>query len=367
MESKKVAFLVTSLNSGGIENYLLRFLKYYDGEISPTVFCKSNEFGELESEYRKIKNICLLKFKIGYFSGVAYYKLYQEIKQFGYDSVCDFTGNFAGIPLSIARLASVDKRIAFYRGSTNHFKESILRFKYNKLMLQLVSKNATKILSNSKAALDFFYPNRSIDDSRFKVIYNGINSEKFNRIKKGYSKQDFDIPRDSFLVGHTGRYNSAKNHDTIIKIAVKLCTKYSNIYFMLCGKETDLYLGNSIKSNPSIQNNLKILGYRNDIPEILNLFDLFLFPSITEGQPNSLIEAMVSGLPIIASNIDPILETTPEEMHYRFKNPLDVEGFVAEIEKIYLSRGEISSYCCADWARTHFDHRVLFEQFYREL
>lgn len=74
-------FFVNDLNSGGIENYLLRFLSHYEGNIVPVVVCKGGVFGDLEQEYRKISNIELVKLKVGYLDFPAYKNLYQFFKK----------------------------------------------------------------------------------------------------------------------------------------------------------------------------------------------------------------------------------------------------------------------------------------------
>lgn len=363
---KKAVFFVTSLNSGGIENYLLRFLNYYEGKIEPIIICKGNAFGELEDEYNKILHIRLIKIDVGYFNFLSFFKVYKILNEEKPSTVCDFTGNFAGLILWVANLAKIKSRIAFYRGSSNHFKETKFRLFYNKLMLFLVKENATSILSNSQSAFNFFYKNKSKNDSRFKVIYNGIDAQKFKSKTVIYKKEDFGIPENAFVIGHTGRYNSAKNHKTIINVANNICKKYDSIYFILCGKDTDVYLKEEVASNPILKDKVKLLGYRNDVPSILALFDLYFFPSITEGQPNSLIEAMISGLSIIASNIEPIIETTPTEIHKDLKNPLDVQGFIKLMEDFYLNKnGENQNF--SDWAIQKFNPDVLFNKFFIEL
>lgn len=362
----KTIFFVTSLNSGGIENYLLRFLTYYDGKIEPVVICKGNAYGELEEEYRKIKGIQLIKMNIGYFDLKAYCFMYKMLKNSKVQSVCDFTGNFAGLVLLTANFAGIKKRIAFYRGSSNHFDETKIKLFYNVVMLHLVKRNATKILSNSYAALDYFYSNRNKKDERFKVIYNGIDVKKFKLKSVPYKKEDFGIPENAFVIGHTGRYNSAKNHSAIIEVAKNICNKYHSIYFVLCGKDTDVYLKDVVQLNPVLKDKVKLLGYRSDVPSVLTLFDLYFFPSITEGQPNSLIEAMITGLPIVASNIEPIIETTPLEIHQDLKKPLDVEGFIKLIEDFYLNKKE-KNQNFSNWAIQKFNPDVLFNKFFIEL
>ena len=361
---KKVVFIVTLLDSGGIENYLLRFLRFFENQIEPIVICKGNVFGEIEEDYKKINHIQLIKMDLIHNLN-SFKKLYDLLKNNNVDSIVDFTGNAAGLPLLCANFAGIEKRIVFYRGSSNHFKETIGRLFYDGSLRYITKRNATAILSNSKSALDFFYAKRSIGDSRFKVIYNGID---FNGIDfKKLKKEDFDIPSDGFVIGHTGRYNYAKNHDTIIKVAERICEKYSNIYFVLCGKNTDVELLDIVSKNSILRDKVKLLGYRNDVLSILTVFNLYFFPSITEGQPNALIEAMVSGLPIIASDIGPIKETVPEVLHCELIKPLDFIGFCNRIEEYYLSDSKRKNANFSQWAVKRFSPSELFTQFYSEI
>lgn len=361
---KKTVFFVNSLNSGGIENYLLRFLTYFEGKIEPIVVCKGNQFGELEEEYSKIDSIQLVKMNLGHFKISSYYNVYNFLKYNNIDSITDFTGNFAGITMFVAKLSKIKIRVSFYRNAAIKFEKTFFKTIYNLIMRKLVYTYSTKILSNSESALIYFYPKKYKRDLRFKVIYNAIDASKFTNIKS-YNKNDFDIESTNFVIGHTGRLDSQKNHKTILKVAEILLEKYDDISFILCGKNTEKHLPKLIKSK--FKDRIKILGYRNDVNRILPVFDLFFFPSIVEGQPNALIEAMISGLQIVASNIGPIKETTPQILQNELINPLDVKAFCERIEEYYLNREKRENNNFSVWAKDRFNPNILFNQFYKEL
>ncbi|MNT34782.1 Glycosyltransferase Gtf1 [compost metagenome] len=135
----------------------------------------------------------------------------------------------------------------------------------------------------------------------------------------------------------------------------------------MCGKNTDVYLNKSVEENIFLKDKVKVLGYRDDVSSMLTIFDLYFFPSITEGQPNALIEAMVAGVPIIASNIKPIVETTPEILHNELVDPFDVQGFCERIEEYYLNDSKRENANFSDWAINKFSPKKLFTEFYSEL
>lgn len=362
-ENKNSIFFVTTLDSGGLENYLLRFLQYKASEFDNIIlFCKGGKGGQLEKQFLALPNITIHKKKIGYYNPKHYFYIYKFIKKNNSNIVCDFTGNFAGLILLQAKKAGVEKRIAFYRGSSNHFQESTLRLLYNKFVKKLTFNNATNILSNSKAAFNFFFPEIWKNDIRFEVVYNGINPKLFLEENKNL-RNEFNIPEEAFVVGHIGRYNAAKNHTTIIQVAIELCRKYEDIYFLLCGNEVKDNLS-SIITKEKLDNRIFVQNNRTDIPKVLNTLNCFYFPSFTEGQPNALIEAMVAGLPIIASNIGPIKETVPPLYHKELIPPLSVKLAVNKISEVYLKKHTV---ILKEWALNNFNYKIHFDSFYRIL
>lgn len=357
---KNVIFFVTSLQSGGLENYLLRFLQEKHHEFGRImVYCKGGIGGQLEQQYQSISNVEIVKNKISFYNSLHYLKLKRFLKENNFDAICDFTGNFAGMVLSTAKKAGIKKRIAFYRGSSDHFKAGILKNTYNNWVNKLVYKKATDILSNSQAAFDYFFSGIWNQDKRFDVIYNGINARSF-LMEKESLREDFKIPYDAFVVGHTGRFNSAKNHSTILKVASELIEKNKDFYFILCGNQVKNSLEPFLKEK-ALSDRILVFENRSDIPKFLNTMNCYYFPSITEGQPNALIEAMLMDIPIVASNIEPIKETVPETIYPFLVDPLDVEGAKNKILEIYNSN---ISQNLQEWTIKKYDSKQLFQQFY---
>ena len=355
MKRHKICFLLFTINAGGIETYLLRFLKCYGHAISATVIVKNGEKGDLYDEYIKTGAKIVLM-RMNYLNLKAWIILYKFFTHELFDTVCDMGANFAGIPLTIARMAGVKKRVAFYRQSSHLFPLTCLNVIYANFVNWLVYKNATAILANSCHALLFYFGKKM--DHRCKVIKNGINRELFDiKESKDVLRKFFGLPADKIIVGHTGQVTPAKNHQTIIEVARSVCANHENVVFVLAGYGT--------QDLPE-QNGLITLGYCTGIPELLKTFDVYYFPSVTEGQPNSLIEAMISGLPFVASDIAPIRECVPESHFSQLVEATDVEAGVKKIEEI-IHAGDKSGYCCKVWAMEEYDADRNFNRFLSEL
>jgi len=332
-----LVFLVTTVGLGGAEMYLLRFIKYlrkngFSGNIY--VLCKSGKTdGVLLNDFIN-ENVKVIGCYLGYFNFISWVNLYKLLKQRNYKVICDFTGDFAGIPLMIAKQVGILKRVVFYRGSTHHFKVDKLRILYWKIVHCLTMRYATSLLSNSKAAFDFFCKGWQSDVKRkYEVIFNGIPWTAHTDLNVKKLKFTLGIPENKKIIGHVGRFCEAKNHKTIIETAINLCELRDDVIFFLCGPGIPEHLEKIIKSR-NLKNKIFLSGGRRDIRNILKLFDLFYFPSMTEGQPNALLEAIIEEVPFVASIIDPIKECIPKQWHNQLVGYDDVSGAVSKILEI---------------------------------
>src|SRR5690606_1863020 len=145
--NSKTCFLIPSVASGGIEMYLLRYLNFIEDTSQITVLVRSHKKGELYEAY-KSTGVPLKFLPLGYLNPLKIWQHYNYYKSQKFDVICDFNANFAGIPMLLAKILKVPKRIAFYRQGSNHFAPSFIKNGVNTYMNRLVFKNATHILSN---------------------------------------------------------------------------------------------------------------------------------------------------------------------------------------------------------------------------
>lgn len=364
-DMKKILFVITAPSAGGTETYLLRFLEYIDG-IYPVVLCKKSVEGDLRERYEKVALLINVG-HLGFFNPLPYKNLFDYLKINCFDAICDFTGNFAVWDLICAKMANIPLRVAFYREARNQFKPSIIKNVYAKFATKITQGVATRILSNSQEALSYFYPNwKYVSGEKYEVIYNGLDMGKLSKRTKEDVRLELNLPADAFVICHTGRYIEAKNHRMVISCAIKLCRMYSDIHFVLLGKG----VGETFSANVNqsgLNDRIHFLGYRKDVLDVLKCADLFYFPSLNEGQPNALIEAIASGLPFVASNIPSIIETIPTDKLPNLVSPIDIQENISAIKKFYLNRNLLENSQCSLWTQEKFNSEVLFNQFFNVL
>lgn len=123
-------------------------------------------------------------------------------------------------------------------------------------------------------------------------------------------KLELDIPIDKLIFLSSGELIKRKNHESAIRAVAKIKKKYlekkhtlPNFHYAICGHgELEEYLHDLIQSL-DVSDMVTLLGYREDMLNIYQIADVFVFPSYQEGLPIALLEAMACGLPVICSDI----------------------------------------------------------------
>lgn len=145
-----------------------------------------------------------------------------------------------------------------------------------------------------------FYTKRVI------TIGNGIDFDKFLKtpFRKNEARIMLDIPQDTFVIGHVGRFSKEKNHDFIFNLFKYIESKNNNVFLLLVGdgERKSIFIDKMNKSN--LASKYMILSNRSDVNFLLKAMDVFLFPSKSEGLGLALIEAQLANINcVISSNI----------------------------------------------------------------
>ena len=179
------------------------------------------------------------------------------------------------------------------------------------LVEKLTTKYYDLVITNSYAGKRFLIETRGISDEKIKVVWNGLDFKRFNNSNSNTNynlKKEFRIPNDSVIVGIIARFKPDKNYEMFFKVAKAVIEKFPNVYFLSVG---DFSYGqeNYYKKLMVLFNNLKIkerfifAGKRPDIPAILKILDISVLTSWREGCPNSVIESMAGGVPVIVTDV----------------------------------------------------------------
>lgn len=162
----------------------------------------------------------------------------------------------------------------------------------------------------------------------------GVHTKEFQNtlIDRNAKREEFGFKDSDFVFMSTGQVSVRKNHEVIIKALAKL--NNTNVKYLIAGFGEEEDRLKRLAMELGISNQVVFAGYRNDIKELLHTVDGFAFPSLQEGLPVALMEAMSVGLPIVCSKIRGNEDLICNGVGGFLVDPYDVEGFKNGMEQI---------------------------------
>lgn len=217
-----------------------------------------------------------------------------DVIHFHYDQLSKFW------PFLLLRVFPVKHIIIHSHNSSNTDMSKQILMRYaDKLGKIIIRKMPIIRLSVSKLAGEWLF-----GDAKFRVVHNGVDVTKFKfreEVREKY-RTKYGLKNGDFAIGHVGRFKAQKNHFFLLNEFKKVTIEYPMAKLFLIGIGP---LQQKVKSRVQelgIQDKVIFLNLRNDVSELLNMFDLFLLPSLYEGFPIALIEAQANGLPVVYSD-----------------------------------------------------------------
>ncbi|MDP3560732.1 MAG: glycosyltransferase [Legionellaceae bacterium] len=298
---KKVLHIINGLEQGGSETALFRLLKamHRDYEFHVIVL---NQAGYYSSK------IAALGIPIYYLSIkknplAACFRLSIYIKQLKPDIVQTWLYHSDLLGGLFAKLHGIKKIIWGVRCEGVGLKKSTQWMKQACALLS--NKIPQYIITNSKAASKN-HIQAGYKDHKMQIIYNGFDANEFYPNKTSNRLIDNQlISNDSIVIGTLARFHQDKGYDTLIKAIDQICEAQPNSYFVLCGHgcHADNHLLTSLLETLVYRERVLLINGTTSPIDYLNTLDIFVQPSKTESFSNSLAEAMLCGLPCIATNV----------------------------------------------------------------
>ncbi|QFQ74439.1 glycosyltransferase family 4 protein [Liquorilactobacillus mali] len=210
-----------------------------------------------------------------------------------------------------------------------------------KVLCFFIGKYADKCVAVSMAVSNHLLGSNLVNKDKIQVIYNGVDSTKFNsNIKTGYLFDEFKVSRNSIRVGMIGRVNSWKGQDDFLDATTDLLGRFPNLYLFIIGSAFEGEEWRVIKLKKRINETkfserIVFSEFRNDINAIHNFFDIFVLPSTNpDPLPTVVLEAMASGKPIIGYRHGGIKEMVEEGYNGFLVNPRDSQKLKEILKKI---------------------------------
>lgn len=329
----RIWYLIGELRVGGTERTLVDLISGLDrDEFAPTVWTIA-EPGSLASEVPDDVPIQSLgasnKLDVR-----APLRFGRELR----DSRPDVLQSFLYFDNVLARLTGVTSPETTVITGVREVPESMPRLRdiVDRLTLPL----SDRIVSNSQAGAEWVI-DRGAEPDMVDVIYNGRDVERYDVPMSDGFRESLEIPPGP-IVGTVGRLVERKGHYDLLDAWPTVLEDYPNGQLVLIGDGPEREGLEDHAGRLGVDSSVHLVGRRDDIPELLALFDVFGFPSHYEGLPGALLEAMCAGLPIVTTPVDGNSELVTDGEHGLYV-PVKKPKALADTLKQLLDDPELAS------------------------
>ena len=195
-------------------------------------------------------------------------------------------------------------------------------------------RKADKVISVSNATAEWLVEKRKVSPAKVMIIPYGVNLQKFNPDIKSTNRSAIGVEVGDLVIGQVSRLNEQKGHTYLIDAAPAIIKAVPNAKFVLVGDgPLRAELEQQIKAN-GVEDNFILLGFRQDVPQLLPLFDVFALPSLYEGLPNVVLEAMACGLPVVATPVDGTKEAVVDKQTGFLVPVADIDALANQLVEV---------------------------------
>ncbi|MFH0859836.1 MAG: glycosyltransferase [Candidatus Altiarchaeota archaeon] len=298
VKKTRVLMLIGTLDVGGTEMMVKSLATGLDRRrFDVTVMCLAK--GGRVAEMLKREGIRVDVLGISSKMDVtSVYRLARFLKQMRFDIVHSFLFYSNVLARISGRLANTPAIVSGER-STSEWKSPLYR-----LIDRLTSVYSTVIVANSNAVRDSLVEDVRIKPDRIRVVYNGIDLRRFDDTADSRKvREQLSLSEKKVTVVTVTRLHPEKNPSDFIKAASIVKRKHGNVQFLVVGDGRLMGELKIMSSELGISDDVIFAGEREDVPGLLKASDIFVLTSLWEGLPVSVLEAMASSLPVVATDV----------------------------------------------------------------
>ena len=302
----RVAIIIGDLGFGGAERQVAQIANNMDpSKFDVHIICLSDYVPLANSVDRRARNFHIVKRYFRYDLSTVW-RLANKLRELDIDLAHAFLFE-AEIVLTLAS--------KLYKKSIVVISERNADYRLRKAALfarRWASANADHVIANSNAGAVFHQNMTSLANQKYSVVRNGVDTEYFRPGDKKVSKQNLGISEGKFVVGMFASFKVQKNHRVMFEAVAALKKTGSTFEFLFSGDQ--LVSGVESRSKYKVelmhlveQLNIgdvcRFLGNRDDLPTVYSACDVTVLPSIHEGTPNTALESMACGVPVIVTDV----------------------------------------------------------------
>ena len=366
----RILHVLHSFDVGGLENGVVNLINHMDRSSFSHAICSITRMGKLANRLNQ-KDIELIE--LGKSAGQDWalpFRLARLFKKMEPDIV--HTRNWGTIDGIVgARLSRIPIVIHGEHGRTMEEVDRVNRKR--KIVRRILQPFVDRFVTVSWELRDWLCATMGISEKKIKVICNGVDSEKFcPPLDKNAIRLRYGFRKDEFLIGTVGRLDPVKDHETLIRTIPLLKDRFPNVRLLIIGGGACYSQILGLVEALGLKKQVILFGERDDVSSLMQIMDLFVLNSLSEGISNTILEAMATGLPVVASNVGGNLELVLEGETGYLIPARSIDALRKAIDSYLVNHGKADQHGAA--ARQRIEekfslHKMIlsYERFYRAL
>lgn len=293
----RILHIVTYMGRGGLESMLMNYYHHMDRSKVQFDFLVHRDFeADYDQEIRSLGGQIHHISRLVPWSG----KYRQELKDFflahpEYQIIHVHQDCLSSVALQCAKECGVPVRIA-HAHSSSAVKN--LKYPIKLFYKKQISRYSTDLFACSQPAGKWMFCG-----APFQVLNNAVDARKYEYNEKAGQEISAKLGiQNQLVIGHVGRFRTEKNHEFLIDIFAALVQKHPNSVLLLAGDgELQAAIQEKVQKL-DLTDKVRFLGACSNVDQLLQAMDVFVFPSMYEGLPVTLVEAQAAGVPCVISN-----------------------------------------------------------------
>lgn len=294
---KTILHLIDTTGPGGAETVFVNLLKELERTEFGNVVVLRGE-GWVADQVRGLGIKPHIIDSKGSFN-LGYIKALRQLV--GHEQIDLIHSHLLGSNVYGALLALITRKpmIATFHGAVDVAAgERFLRAKF-----AIIGWGASAIVCVSERLKEELAQRNPLPAHKIRLIYNGVDPDVFADSPAWGLREELGLPQDATLVVSIGNIRPAKGYEYLVDAAINMATSDPEVHFIVVGHQKE-QLFNKLKcqiASAPTKPNIHWLGFRQDVADILKQADIFLLPSVSEGFSISTVEAMMAGVPVVAT------------------------------------------------------------------
>lgn len=356
----RVLYLIVDLPLGGAEIHLLNLVRHLDRDrYSPVVLCigKNGPIGEeIAREGVPVTELGLLR------KGGSDRRIAKTLREFLRREKISLVHSHLYHANYYGRLAAFREGIPAVCTIHNTYASPKI---HRRLINRWLARRTARIIAVSAPVRDDILRYDGVDPSKVVVIPNGVDPCRFDiPLTRAEARERLGIPAEHFLIGTVGRLEEQKGLQYLLDALRILRRGERKAFLLVAGGGREEARLREQATRDGIEDAVFFLGTRTDVPELYRAMDVFALSSLWEGGPITLLEAMASGLPVVATPVGFVPEVVRDGMN-GFLVPLRDPAMLAEaLWKVREdpARAEAAGREGRETVRRRYTHRHLAEK-----